>query len=114
MMPLPISQAGRNGKRHGGGKRWVVREELKDKRTAPALVRGSALSARRTWRFKLLYAIGMRIAELLRAWRFHQEMSVREAAERVGIPGSTYARIEKGYPMSGETFTVILRWMLAD
>lgn len=39
-------------------------------------------------------------------------MSVREAAERVGIPSSTYARIEKGYPPSGETLAVILRWML--
>jgi hypothetical protein len=54
----------------------------------------------------------MRIAELLRAWRHHEEMSVREAADRIGIPWSTYARVEKGYPMSGETLAVIWRWML--
>jgi transcriptional regulator with XRE-family HTH domain len=54
----------------------------------------------------------MRIAELLKAWRHHHEMSLREAAERLGIPPSTYARVEKGYPMSGETLAVILRWML--
>lgn len=58
------------------------------------------------------YPVGMRIADLLRAWRHHEHMSVREAAERVGIPSSTYARIEKGYPPSGETLAVILRWML--
>jgi hypothetical protein len=49
---------------------------------------------------------------LLRAWRHHEEMTVREAAEHVGIPYSTYQRIEKGYAMSGETLAVILRWML--
>jgi len=54
----------------------------------------------------------MRIAELLRGWRHHEEMSVREAAERVGIPPSTYQRVEKGYPMSGETLDVVLRWLL--
>jgi hypothetical protein len=39
-------------------------------------------------------------------------MTVREAAERIGIPWSTYARVEKGHPTSGETLAVILRWML--
>jgi DNA-binding XRE family transcriptional regulator len=61
---------------------------------------------------RLSYPIGMRIAELLRGWRHHEEMSVREAAERVGIPPSTYQRVEKGYPMSGETLAVVLRWLL--
>ena len=54
----------------------------------------------------------MRIAELLKAWRHREEMSVREAADRIGIPWSTYARVEKGYPMSGQTLAVILCWML--
>ncbi len=56
----------------------------------------------------------MRVAELLKAWRHHQELSVREAAERVGIPASTYAGIEKGRAMSSETLAVIWRWMLED
>ena len=51
----------------------------------------------------------MRIAGLLRAWRYREAMSVRQAAERIGIPWSTYGRIENGYPMSGDTFAVILR-----
>ena len=62
--------------------------------------------------FRCVYAVAMRIAELLIAWRHHGEMSVREAAERVGIPWSTYRRVEKGHSMSGETLALILRWML--
>jgi len=52
------------------------------------------------------------IPELLEAWRHHHHMSVREAADRIGIAGSTYARVEKGHPMSGVTMAAILRWML--
>jgi hypothetical protein len=39
-------------------------------------------------------------------------MSIREAAERVGIPWTTYQRVEQGHPMSGKTLALILRWML--
>ncbi|WP_396127140.1 helix-turn-helix domain-containing protein [Edaphobacter bradus] len=39
-------------------------------------------------------------------------MSVRQAAERIGIPPSTLARIEKDGTMSSETLAVILRWQL--
>ncbi|WP_348265279.1 helix-turn-helix transcriptional regulator [Telmatobacter sp. DSM 110680] len=63
---------------------------------------------------KVSYSIGMMVSELLRAWRHHEEMSVRDAADRIGIPWSTYARVEKGYPMSGETWTAILLWMLGS
>jgi transcriptional regulator with XRE-family HTH domain len=54
----------------------------------------------------------MRLASLLKAWRHHHHMSVREAAERLGIPPSTYQRVEKGRVASGETFAHIVRWML--
>jgi transcriptional regulator with XRE-family HTH domain len=54
----------------------------------------------------------MRLASLLKAWRHRHEMSVREAAERLGIPSSTYAGIENGRAMSGETLAHIVRWML--
>jgi transcriptional regulator with XRE-family HTH domain len=56
----------------------------------------------------------MKIAEVLWAWRHHEGMSVRQAAEHIGIPSSTYARIEKGYPMNGEALAVIWRWMLSE
>jgi hypothetical protein len=55
----------------------------------------------------------MKISEVLRAWRHHEETTVREAAERVGIPWSTYARVERGHPMQGETLGVLLRWLLS-
>jgi len=55
----------------------------------------------------------MKIADLLCAWRHHEHMSIREAAVRVGIPWSTYQRIEKGYPMQGETLATILKWLLS-
>lgn len=54
----------------------------------------------------------MRLASLLKAWRHREEMSVREAAERLDIPASTYARIEKEGTMSAETLAHIIRWQL--
>jgi transcriptional regulator with XRE-family HTH domain len=54
----------------------------------------------------------LRIASLLKAWRHRHEMSVREAAERLGVPASTYAGIEKGRAMSSHTLAHILRWMM--
>jgi DNA-binding XRE family transcriptional regulator len=54
----------------------------------------------------------MRIASLLKAWRHHHQLSIRGAAERLGIPPSTLARIEKDGTMSSETLAVILRWQL--
>jgi transcriptional regulator with XRE-family HTH domain len=54
----------------------------------------------------------VRIAELLTAWRHHHQLSIRGAAERIGIPPSTLARIEKDGTMSSETLAVILRWQL--
>jgi len=56
----------------------------------------------------------MNIADLLTAWRYHEHMSIREAAERVGLAESTLRRIERGYPMQGETLVTVLRWMLSE
>jgi len=73
-------------------------------------------------RVKILLTVGtmvsgdrhMKIAELLEAWRHHEHMSIREAAERVGISSSTYHRVEHGNPVQGETLAAILRWLLAE
>jgi transcriptional regulator with XRE-family HTH domain len=54
----------------------------------------------------------MRLSSLLKTWRHREELSVREAAERLGLPSSTYAGIERGRAMSGETLAHIVRWML--
>ncbi len=61
---------------------------------------------------RVSYPIGMRIAELLRAWRYYEGMTVRQAADCIDMSSSTYARVEKGRPVSGETLALILRWML--
>jgi transcriptional regulator with XRE-family HTH domain len=54
----------------------------------------------------------MRLASLLKAWRHRHEMSVREAAERLGVPPSTLSRLEQGRAMSSETLAHLVRWML--
>lgn len=54
----------------------------------------------------------MRLASLMKAWRHRHEMSIREAAERLGVPASTYAGIEKGRGVSGETLAHVMRWLL--
>ncbi|MGC2638305.1 MAG: helix-turn-helix domain-containing protein [Acidobacteriaceae bacterium] len=56
----------------------------------------------------------MRLAYLIRTWRYHEELSVREAAKRIGIPSSTLQRFEKGKPMSSETLVIVWRWMLEE
>jgi len=61
-----------------------------------------------------LYDAPMNIGNVLRNWRLLEKMTLQQAAERIGIPWSTYQRVEKGHPMSGETLAVILRWMLAE
>jgi transcriptional regulator with XRE-family HTH domain len=55
--------------------------------------------------------MSMRLASVLKAWRHRHEMSVREAAGRLGLPSSTYAGIERGRAMSGETLAHIVRWL---
>jgi DNA-binding Xre family transcriptional regulator len=41
-------------------------------------------------------------------------MTLRDAAQRVGIPWSTFSRIEKGYPIQGETLAIVCKWMLSE
>lgn len=65
-------------------------------------------------KLRMSYHVGMRIATLLKAWRHHEEMSVRQAAECLGIPPSTLQRVEQGHTLSGETLAVVLRWLLAE
>lgn len=56
----------------------------------------------------------MRFPELIRAWRHHEEISIREAAGRIGIKPATLVRVESGRAVSGETVTAILNWMLKE
>lgn len=54
----------------------------------------------------------MRIVDLLKAWRHHQELSIREAAARIGIPASTLARLERDQSMSAETLAAVMSWAM--
>lgn len=54
----------------------------------------------------------MQIGELVKAWRWREELSVREAAEKIGISHTTLSRIERGKPMTDEHLAVLLRWAL--
>lgn len=54
----------------------------------------------------------MKIGELVKAWRWRDEISVREAAEQIGISHATLSRIERGKAMTDEHLAIILRWAL--
>jgi transcriptional regulator with XRE-family HTH domain len=56
----------------------------------------------------------VRIGRLLLSWRHHEEMTIREAADRLGMPASTFARIEKGHAPDSRTLAMILRWVLEE
>lgn len=49
---------------------------------------------------------------LLRLWRRRECLTLRAAAGRVGIHPSTFARVEQGEQMHGETLAQLLLWVL--
>jgi ribosome-binding protein aMBF1 (putative translation factor) len=55
----------------------------------------------------------MKLAELVRAWRCHHEMSYREAAEKIGIPESVLRRFERGETVSGPTLLALIQWAIS-
>ena len=59
-----------------------------------------------------VYTSSMKLSQLFEAWRYHGHMTIKEAAEQIGIPWDTYRRMEKGERVSMETFARILKWMI--
>ena len=55
----------------------------------------------------------MKLAELVRAWRHHHQMSLREAAEIIGIPESVLRRFERGDTVSGPTLLALIQWAIS-
>lgn len=51
-------------------------------------------------------------ATVLRAWRHHEELSLQQAADQIGLKLDTYRRVEMGNAMEGETLAKVLRWLL--
>lgn len=56
----------------------------------------------------------MNLADMLRAWRHHQELSIREAAERIGIDRGALYRLEKGESVNQATILQVLLWLFGD
>jgi transcriptional regulator with XRE-family HTH domain len=54
----------------------------------------------------------MNLADAIRAWRHHHELSIREAAERIGIDRSALHRLEKGEELSRANAFTVVRWLL--
>ena len=52
----------------------------------------------------------MNLADMLRAWRHHQELSIREAAERIGIDRGALYRLERGESVNQATILQVIRW----
>lgn len=51
------------------------------------------------------------MATVIRAWRHHEELSIREAAVRIGIDRNALNRIESGEGVSALTLTRVLTWL---
>ena len=56
----------------------------------------------------------MKLAELVKSWRHRNEMSMREAADEIGISHVVLRKFEMGETVSGPTLLAIMRWMLAE
>lgn len=52
------------------------------------------------------------LGRVLRRWRTADELSLRDAAQRIGIGHATLMRAEQGYAMDALTFGKIMMWML--
>ena len=55
----------------------------------------------------------MKLETVLRAWRCHEEMTQKQAAEAIGIPYTTYQEIERG-TMGAKTLIAVIRWLLSE
>lgn len=54
----------------------------------------------------------MRLGRLLQLWRRREALTLKAAAGKIGIHGSTLARIERGESMHGATLTTVLVWLM--
>ena len=54
----------------------------------------------------------MRLAWILREWRWAVKWTTLDAAKAIGLSKATYYRIEQGYPASGENLALVIEWLL--
>jgi transcriptional regulator with XRE-family HTH domain len=56
----------------------------------------------------------MKLGDVLRKWRKMEDISVREAAFRMGLTTPTLFRLENGKPMDGSTLAKIINWLTSE
>lgn len=57
----------------------------------------------------------LRLASVLKTYRWAERITVRELASRIGISAATLNRFEDGRgDLSGECLSKILRWLLTE
>jgi cytoskeletal protein RodZ len=56
----------------------------------------------------------MKIGEVLRAWRHHNEMTLEEAARAIKIPVATLDRVERGDGQVGRTLVALFRFLFEE
>ncbi|MFL5652611.1 MAG: helix-turn-helix domain-containing protein [Ktedonobacteraceae bacterium] len=56
----------------------------------------------------------MIINEVFRKWRVTSEVSIRDAAQQIGISPATLNRFERGEDSNGKTLASILHWLLSE
>ena len=54
----------------------------------------------------------MMIANLIRAWRHHEELTLNDAAARIGIDRNALYRLESGKAVNQAALTIVIRWAL--
>jgi transcriptional regulator with XRE-family HTH domain len=56
----------------------------------------------------------VRLGKVIRAYRHHQEISMRGLAKDLGIGAATLMRVEHDYAIDAKTFLLILKWLTND
>jgi transcriptional regulator with XRE-family HTH domain len=51
------------------------------------------------------------IGVVLRSWRDHQRLGIRDGAKTIGISHATLSRIENGKPTDGKTLLRLMAWL---
>jgi transcriptional regulator with XRE-family HTH domain len=55
----------------------------------------------------------MKIAEVLKAWRWNEHLTIKDAAAQSGIDKQVWLRLENGKPVNESNLAAVLRWLLS-
>lgn len=56
----------------------------------------------------------MKLGEVIRGWRIHQEIGQRELAKEMGLSPSALCRLEAGDDVSCRTLADVMLWLIKD